>query len=185
MKKFSLIIVSSLVIAGIVFLALPANTVSAQEVDPPEFERERQRGRSGLFFPRSPIDLERIYWKLVDRYEDVGYRIKDTDDVTRKLEYRITDLIEAGEDPTDLEAILATFEENMETVQAAHEEVGDIIAEHAGFNDDGEVEEESVALLTLRQIGESLLDVRQLREDARYELRWDLMELRYQNQSEE
>ena len=31
----------------------------------------------------------------------------------------------------------------------------------------------------LRQIAEGLLDVHQLREDARFELRWDLMAYRY------
>ena len=185
MKRTLGILTVSLLIVGIVLLALPSATVYAQESDPPQFEGEKQRDRSGPFFPRGPKGLERLFDRLVDRYEDVGYKIHDTDDVTRKLEDRIEELIEQGEDPADLEAILAAFKENMAAVEVAYDDVGAIIDEHAGFNDDIEVEDERVALLTLRRIAEGLLDVHQLGEDARLELRWDLMELRYQNQPEE
>ena len=73
MKKITLIATTSLLIAGIVLLALPADTVFAQEVDPPQFERERNRNQPGPLFPRGPEGLEGLYAKLVDRYEDVGY----------------------------------------------------------------------------------------------------------------
>ncbi len=185
MKKALGILTVSLLIVGVVLLALPSETVFAQESDPPDFEREKQRDRSRPFFPKGIKGLERMYDRLVDRYEDMGYRINDTDDVTRKLEDRIEALIEQGEDPSDLEAILESFYEDMALVEAAHDSVGALIDEHAGFNDDGEVEDESVALLTLRQIAEGLLDVHQLGEDARLGLHLDLMELRYQNQPEE
>jgi len=39
--------------------------------------------------------------------------------------------------------------------------------------------DEGLAVYTLRQIAEGLLDVHQFREDARFELKWDLMEFRY------
>lgn len=185
MKKTLGVLTASLLVVGIVLLALPSGAVFAQELDPPEFDREKHRDRSRPFFPRGPKGLERMVDKLVDRYEDMGYRINDTDDVTRKLEDRIEDLVEAGEDPSELEAILATFQANMAAVEEAHEAVGMIIDEHAGFNEEGEVEDESLALFTLRQIAEGLLEVHQLGEDARLTMHWDLMTLRYQNQPEE
>ena len=185
MKKTLGILTIGLLITGMVLLALPSGTVFAQESDPPQLDREKQRDRSEPFFPRGPKGLERLYDKMVDRYEDMCYRINDTDDVTRKLEDRIEDLVDAGEDPSALEAILATFQENMTAVEEAYDAVGVIIDEHDGFNGEGEVEDESLALLTLRRIAEGLQDVHQLGEDARLALRWDLMELRYQNQPEE
>ena len=51
--------------------------------------------------------------------------------------------------------------------------------------DEGEVEDETVTLLTLRQSAEGLLDVHQIGEDARLALRWDLMAVRYLNQHED
>lgn len=183
-RAFSILIVGLLII-GVVALALPSTAVYAQESDPPPFDREKQRDPSGPIFPRGPLGLERLFDRLVDRYEDVGYKIHDSDDVTRKLEDRIETLIEEGEDPSELEGILAAFKENMTAVETAYDEVGAIVDGHAGFNDDGEVTDESVALLTLRQIAEGLLDVRQLGEDARLALHWDLMALRYENQPEE
>lgn len=184
MKKIALILTVSLVIAGIVLLALPAKAVFAQEPDPPPFEHGKGRNQPEPVFPLGEKGLERLFDKLVDRYEDAGYRIKDTDDVTRKLENRIEDLVEEGEDPSALEAILETFQENMDTVEAAYTDLGKIIENHAGFNAEGQVEDEAVAILTLRQIAEGLLDVQKLSEDARFDLRWDLLILRYQNKPE-
>ena len=172
MKKVLGILAVSLLVAGMVLLALPSGTVYAQEPEPPQFDREKHRDRSLPFFPRGPKGLERLYDRLVDRYEDVGYRINDTDDVTRKLEDQIEDLIDAGEDSADLEAILATFQENMTAVDAAYDAVGEIVDDHAGFDGEGEVEDERLALLTLRGIAEGLQDVHQLGEEARLALRW-------------
>ena len=184
MKKTFGLLAVSLLIAGMILLALPSGTVFAQESDPPQFDREKHRDRSEPFFPSGDKGLERLYDRLVDRYEDVGYRINDTDDVTRKLEDRIEDLVDAGEDSSDLEAALATFKENMAAVEQAHDAVGVMIEESAGFNEDGEVEDESLALLTLRRIAEGLQDVHQLGEDARLAVRLDLTEIRYLHQPE-
>ncbi len=185
MKKFTLTLISSLLIAGMVLLALPSGTAFAQEQEPPEKARENRRDGSKPFFPMGPKGLERLYDLLIDRYEDMDYRIQDTDDVVGKLQDRIADLIEAGEDPSALEDILAAFNEDMIAVNAAHDAVGEIIEAHEGFNEAGKVEDETAALGTLRQIAEGLLEVHQLGEDARFGLRWDMMTHRYQNMPEE
>lgn len=185
MKKISKILVISMILLGVALLALPANSVFAQEFDPPESEGEFRRRRPEPLFLKGTEGLEKLYDRLVDRYEDVGYRIYDTDDVIQKLEDRIETLIEEGSDPSDLEAILEVFNENMASVEEAYEELGVIINEHSGFDEEGEVSDEDIALGTLRQIAEGLRDVHQLGENARFDLRWDLMVLRYQNAPEE
>lgn len=185
MKKISKIFVISTMFLGVILLALPKDSVFAQEFAPPESEGEFRRRRPEPLFLEGPEGLEKLYDRLVDRYEDVGYRIYDTDDVVRRLEDRIEILIEEGSDPSDLEAILAAFNENMAVVEEAYEELAVLIDEHAGFNGEGEVTDEVTALGTLRQIAEGLRDVHQLSENARFDLRWDLMTLRYENSPEE
>jgi hypothetical protein len=73
----------------------------------------------------------------------------------------------------------------MDVVQEVYDELGELIEEHAGFDADGQVTDESLAVYTLRQMAEGLLDLHQLGEAARFELRWDLMEYRYANRGDE
>ena len=185
MKKISKILVISMIILGVILLALPADNVFAQEFDPPESEGEFRRHRPEPRFLEGTEGLEKLFTRLVDRYEDMGYRIYDTDDVIQRLEDRIETLIEEGSDPSDLEEILETFNENMAAVEEAYEELGAIIDKRPGFDDEGEVTDEDIALGTLRQVAEGLRDVHQLGENARFDLRWDLMRLRYENSPEE
>ncbi len=176
MKKLSKILITLAVLVGIVVLALPTGTVAAQGENPP-----RDESRTG----RRPQGLEGLYAELVDKYEDVGYRLQDTDDPVRRLENRIETLTENGEDASGLQAILDTFQENMHAVQAAYDDLSAIVEAHDGFDADGGVVDESMAIQTLRQMAEGLLNVHQLGENARFELRWDLMAYRYQNRTEE
>lgn len=186
MKKISKILVISIILLGVVFLALPIESVFAQEeIDSPQFEGEFRRRRPEPLFLDGIEGLEKMFDRLVDRFEDMGYRLYDTDDVIQRLEDRIDDLIEEGADPTELEAILEVFNENMAVVEEAYEALGEIIKSHPGFDNEGEVTDEDAALDTLRLIAEGLQDVHQLSENARFDLRWDLMILRYKNALEE
>ena len=58
----------------------------------------------------------------------------------------------------------------MDAVQAVYDDLGELFDEHAGFDADGEVTDDSLAVYTLRQIADGLLDLHQLGEDARFEL---------------
>ena len=103
----------------------------------------------------------------------------DREDVVEKLEARIAALVENGENPARLEDILASFQKNMAVIEKAYADVGELIAEHAGFDEDGQVVDESLAVYTLNKIAEGLLDVHQLSEVTQFELRWDLLIYRY------
>jgi hypothetical protein len=115
----------------------------------------------------------------------MGYTLQDTDDVIRKLENWIERIEEKGEDPSGVQTILETFEANLAGVQTAYDAVGDLVETHPGFDSEGNVIDESLALNTLRSIAEGLLDVHQLGEDAKLALKWDIMAYRYQNAPEE
>jgi len=176
MKKLNQTLLSLAVIAAVVMLALPTGSVAGQAEDPP-----LEGGQAG----EEPKGLDGWYADLLDRYERAGERIEKADEAAERLAQRIATLTEAGEDPAELQAILDDFQTNMEAVQAAYAELGEVIDEHAGFDADGQVTDESLAAATLRQIAEGLLDLHQLSEDARFELRWDLMEYRFENRGEE
>jgi len=176
MKKLSKVLLSLAMIAAVVMLAIPNGTVAAQAEGP-----QLKEGRTG----EEPKGLEGLYTEMLDRHERAGDRINNADEVVERLEKRIETLTEAGEDPAELRAILDTFLENMDAVQAVYDELGELIEEHAGFDADGQVTDDSLAVYTLRQIAEGLLDLHQLSEDARFELRWDLMAYRYANRGDE
>jgi len=171
MKKLSKILITLAVLAGIIVLAIPTSTVAAQSEDPPLEEARTAR---------HPKGMEELYAELVDKYEDAGYRILDTDDQVRRLESRIETLTENGKDASGLQTILDTFQENVAAVQSAYDDLGAIVEEHTGA-----VVDESLAVYTLRQLAEGLLDVHQLGENARFELRWDLMAYAYINRSDD
>lgn len=194
MSKISKTLLIIGVVLGITLMALPLSSVLAQEEVPPQSKENEGRGlgwRKRPFLKRNikmrdlwsnrPLDLAQQYAALVDRYEDVGYRISDTDDVVDKIEARIEKLVEDNQDPSELQAILDVFLENMDMVEEAYENVGDLIETHPGFDDEGEVLDEDQAIATLRSIAEGLLDVHQLAEDARFDLRWDLKTYHYQH----
>ena len=170
MKKLNQTLLSLAVIVAVVMLALPTGTVAAQAEDP-----QHGKGRPA----EEPKGLDGWYAELVDRYERMGERIDDADEAVDRLERWIETLTEAGEDPAELQTILDTFLANMDVVQAVYDDLGEVINEHAGFDAERQVTDESLAVYTLRQIADGLLDLHQLGEDARFELRWDLMAYRY------
>jgi len=181
MKKINKTLLTLSIIGSILLLAIPTGLVFAQEEAPPVKQHRNDRKHSPF---RRDIALDRLYEKMIDRFEDMGYRIQDTDDVIQRLGDRIETLVEEGKDPADLEMILETFENNMAAVEEAYAEVGSFVEEHEGFDDVGDVLDEELAMIMLRSIAEGLLDVHQLGEDARFELRWDLMTHGYQNRSD-
>ncbi len=201
MKKINKTFLALAIVAAIALLAIPTTMAFAQEETPSDEETQERprrpqnnrsaamgRAKGGMggskdLMPGSNASLDRVYDRLVDRYEDMGYRIQDTDDVIQRLENQIEDLVEQGEDPSEVEATLQTFLDNMALVEEAYTEVGSLIDAHEGFDDDGEVLEEELAMATLRNIAEGLLDVHQLGEDVRFDLRWDRMAFNYRNNS--
>jgi hypothetical protein len=176
MKKLSTILITLALLTGIVFLTIPGSSVYAQDDAPPISRAGKQQRKKGL---------DDVYEEVIDRYEDMGYTLQDTDDVIRKLENWIERIEEKGEDPSGVQTILETFEANLAGVQTAYDAVGDLVETHPGFDSEGNVIDESLALNTLRSIAEGLLDVHQLGEDAKLALKWDIMAYRYQNAPEE
>ena len=201
MKKINKTFIALAIVAAIAMLAVPATMVFAQEETPSDEEKQERpmrpqtkrgaamgRGKGGMDGAKGlnwgvDASLDRVYDRLVDRYEDMGYRIQDTDDVVQRLENQIEDLVEQGEDPSEVEATLQTFLDNMTLVEQAYADVGVLVEAHEGFDGEGEVVDEELAMATLRSIAEGLQEVHQLGEDVRFDLHWDRMAFNYRNRS--
>lgn len=174
MKKLNQTLLALAVIAAVVLLAIPPESVAAQ-AEGPQFK--------GDWTDKEPKEMDELYTDLVYRYDRAGRRIEKSEEAVSRLEKRIETLIEAGEDPAGLQAVLDAYLANRNTVQAAYEDLGAVVAEHAGFDADGQVTDEALAAVTLRQIADGLLDLRQLSEDSHFELRWDVRDYFYQNRN--
>ena len=170
MKQTSKIVIGLILTASVVLLALPASSVFAQDEEPPQMESE---------VPDGPTGIEALFEQEIKRYEKAEEGFINADEAAAKLEKRIETLVERGKDPSGLQDILDAFRNNLYDVEDIYAEVGELIENHVGFDSNGNVVDEGLAVYTLRQIAEGLLEVHQLVEDARFELRWDLMEYRY------
>jgi len=190
MKKISIVLILVSVLAGLAVAAIPSSDVYATAIDneaPPVeqmgFGKQPLKKQSMKPFGEEvkPIGLEGAYKNLIKRFEQMGLKLERADTVVERLEEQIVKLQDEGKDTADLEAALNEFVTNAAAAQAVYDEAAELIDEHIGFNFKGEVEDEGLAIQTLRDISGKLLDVHQLMEDAKYELRWDLMEYRYKN----
>jgi len=190
MKKISIVLILVSVLAGLTVAAIPSSDVYATAIDneaPPVeqmgFGKQPLKKQSMKPFGEEvkPIGLEGAYENLIRRFEQMGLKLERADIVIERLEEKIVKLQDEGKDTADLEAALNEFVTNAAAAQAVYDEAAELIDEHIGFNFKGEVEDEGLAIQTLRDISGKLLDVHQLMEDAKYELRWDLMEYRYKN----
>jgi hypothetical protein len=176
MKNNSKTLITLAVLVGLLLLALPTGAVAAQAEDPPSSDRRTDR---------EPRSLDELYADLLERYDRAGERLDDADRPAERLENRIETLTENGEDAAGLQTILDTFQANLAEVQGAYTDLAEIVDEHPGFDDDGAVTDEGLAVTTLRQIAEGLLDVHQLGEDAHSALRWDLTAYQYSQRIED
>ena len=190
MKKISIVLILVSVLTGLAVVAIPSSDVYATAIDneaPPVeqmgFGKQPLKKQSMKPFGEEvkPIGLEGAYKNLIKRFEQMGLKLERADTVVERLEEQIVKLQDEGKDTADLEAALNEFVTNAAAAQAVYDEAAELIDEHIGFNFKGEVEDEGLAIQTLRDISGKLLDVHQLMEDAKYELRWDLMEYRYKN----
>ena len=149
MKKIGKLLIGLTLAVSLIFLASPAGSVFAQGEEPPRDALEEQSGQG----------LEDLFIREIERFEKVGERIEKSAEVVEKLEDRIAKMVENGRDASGMEEILATYQANMEAVEEVYNDVGELIDDHAGFDVDGKVVDEGLAVYTLRQIAEGLLEV--------------------------
>ena len=145
-KSIAGIVVSLLVVGSLMFGNVSA--ALAQDEDPPP----PTRGES--------IDakLANFYQRELNVLEGQARRIEFGYQAIEKLNTLVERLQERGIDTSELEEIMAEFEDGIDEAQEAHDEAAAILAEHVGFDDDGSVIDRRQAWATVRDAGGKLYE---------------------------
>lgn len=139
-----------------------APTLAAGAGAPPVQEETGERGS-----PR----LEFAYLRLGHAAEDQALHLGHAGEVADFVQEWIDTLAEGGQDVSQLQAALDSFEAGLAEAQGHYEEAKAVLDAHAGFDDDGKVTDREQAAETLRQAGHSLRDSRRALKDGALELR--------------
>jgi len=167
MKKLMKVIRSMLVIVlltGVLVLALPAGTVSAEGLDDDPVGNGQ---KLGLVKQR----LENIFTRQQQNLAIQAQRIEKLDDISTQTQDRIDALREKGLDVSSLESALEAFEAEIPQIRASHQDAADLIAAHNGFGDNGKVTDIKAAGVTVKKVHEALQSTRQKMVEAGKNLR--------------
>lgn len=138
------------------FALLPAGTASAQIAPDPQ---------------RDPAPrLERVYERMQLASERLQLRFQRADLIMAHGDEWVAFLQEQGVDTTDLERALNRYADQVAVARNNADAGAAILAEHAGFDDDGNVTDVQTAADTLRDARARLVDGHQQLRDATQEL---------------
>lgn len=136
-KHIHRIIVGALFLCSLLVLVLPSQQVSADSGDTLNGKLEQWFGRE----------------KLV--YQNQSTRLERAQEIVVKMETYIAKEKAAGYDTSSLEAALNKYRTAITSCQANLTTAGNLIATHAGFDDNGIVVDTKAALQTVKQIGQA------------------------------
>lgn len=133
-------------------------------------ERDYNRLEYGL--KRSLIRLD----VLEDRLDNVA----SAADLVEEI---IQDQNDAGKDTTALEEALADFRNAIAEAQGKYDEAAQVLADKAGFDEDGEVTDPEQARDTLESANRAFQDANQALRTARQDLRQAIRDYRQSNRT--
>lgn len=154
------------VFAGVLtlFVMLPVGTASAQIAPDPTHD---------------PVNrLEYAYQRLQINSDRLQFRFQRADKIMERGDEWVAWLQERGIDTTELEAALALYAQQVADARVHADAGAAILAEHAGFDDDGQVTDVETAVDTLRSARAELLDGHHELRDATHELHDTVKEIR-------
>lgn len=160
-RKLGSVALVVVVLGGVLF-AGAAPTLAAGEGAPPPQEEVDEGGA-----PR----LEFAYLRLQHVAEVQDLRLGQAAEVVDFVQGWIDELAASGEDVTELQAALDTFEAALAEAQGHYEAAKAVLDEHAGFDESGQVTDREAARETLREAGRSLDDARRALSDGATQLR--------------
>ncbi|GAB4498346.1 MAG: hypothetical protein OHK003_10190 [Anaerolineales bacterium] len=155
--------------ASLVFAAFPVTSAYAADEDPPIPTDER---------------LERLWSRQMRLYERLGNAFEDTYDHIARLQDWIDQAAENGRDVTTLQAALDAYEEALLGARPEYEALGQVIAEHEGFDDAGNVTDSEEAFATIQQVRDEMKSIKESMGDSFKALREAIKALREENKSE-
>jgi len=158
-KKFVLLaLVAALGVAALPFSSVSAAGLTDETTPPKNTEMANEK-------------LERSWERATRINERVGKIFEQADMVIEKIQARIDEENEAGADTSAVQAALDVFKVTVEEARPIYESAQDVIAAHEGFDDEGKVTDSEKAVETLKSLGESLREIREITGDSRKTLR--------------
>ncbi len=163
-----------LMIAGLLlttaFITIPSITAFAQENEPSHGVDER---------------LENGLARLQTANGRLQERLAKTSEIVIKGEEWIANLQAEGMDTAVLENALATYQTEVAAAQALADSAAQILTDHAGFDDEGNVTDRQTAVATLRDAGRTLRDSHRTLRDATITLRRTAQDFRRDHRGEQ
>ncbi len=161
-------------LAGAFLFAFPSSVAHAEGFsDEPPTSVEKL----GLINHKLEAAFERQQANLDRQLEN----IQKMSTLTGKAQERIEGLKANGKDVTDLEEALASFENKIGEINASHLVAVELIADHAGFDDNGQVTNPVTAKTTIQNLHDALKTTRRMMGDSSRALREALRTFRAVN----
>lgn len=157
--------------AGLAMLALSGAALAAFPVaafaegdTPPAAETPAAGERAGM-------TLEHLYQREQTSLGIQADHLNGAGDIAGKVQTWIDKLAGNGQDVSDLQAALASFNASVASAQSDHDSAARILSAHAGFDSQGKVTDMQAAKETVRSAGEALRDCRRTLLEAAHDLR--------------
>jgi hypothetical protein len=116
------------------------------------------------------LRLELAYRRLVVAADVQAVYLDHAPDVAERMQHRVDELAEQGEDVRELEAALDAFGGALAESQRHYEAARAILEAHAGFDAEGRVTDREQAAKTVRDAGRALRDARRSLKEGTIEL---------------
>ncbi len=100
-----------------------------------------------------PVRLEQLYQRELKLLEGQAQRLERMEERSVGYQEKIDEFVAEGRDVTALEKALDKFNSRLKEVRDLHGEAGQILATHAGFDQDGKVTDARQAAETLKDAG--------------------------------
>jgi hypothetical protein len=142
-KKITLAVFAAVLALGV----LAVTSVFAQGENPP---------RGGVTVEK----LEQIWARELSMYEKLGKAFSDTDSHVAKFQEMIDRASANGKDVTALQAALDAYESALNNARPTYNSLASIINAHSGFDANGKVTDEELAKATVREVGETMKEIK-------------------------
>jgi hypothetical protein len=169
LRKFTLL----MLIITLTMVALPVSTASAAGLKADDTPPTTSADRT--------VRLSLVWERLQRTYDRQGLRLERADAFLDALQTRLDLANKNGKDTSAIQAALDVLSQAIKDANPIHQSAKGIIASHKGFDADGKVTDRLQALETIRSLGRSIQNVRDLVSDPHRLLREALIAFREAN----
>jgi TolA-binding protein len=148
-KAFASLVVASL-LAGLVLAAIPTSSVAAAASTPTETPGQDEAQVQGI------ARLERLYRTEQNTLQRQVQWVDRTLEIIDRVNQLIEKFLSKGKNVEPLREALATFQTGVHNAKAQHDHAGEILATHAGFDEQGKVTDRAQARTTVETAGTAL-----------------------------